>query len=291
MRITESISYRNLLYNVNRLNDRIEIAGEQTASGKKISHLHDAPAESVEMLQLKNQLSGLDQYQTNADNSGFFLKVAESNLSSVYDLVSSIFSKGSAAASGSADATARAALASEIRSLRDQIFSIANTEVRGRYLFAGSRVNQAAFTMSGDTVTFQGNTDVNTIDISDSLQVQQNIPGSAVFDPIFASVGALLTAVEGGDQAAMASALGQFSGSMTTLSRVRARLGVDLAKLEDADAKRQDQQLEIQTRQSHISDADMAAAITELNQTRTALQAALSVGSLIGQKNLFDYLG
>jgi flagellar hook-associated protein 3 FlgL len=291
MRITESISYRTLLDNISMLNAKLQRASEQAASGKKNAHLHDAPAENAEMMQLNDQISDLDQYQTNADSSGFFVKITESTLNSVYDLVSAIFTRGSAAASGATSDAARTALSTEIRSQRDQLYSLANTQVRGRYIFSGSLVTQPAYTQSGDTITYQGNSVVNTIDISDNLQVQENVPGSAVLDPIFTSVGALLSAVESGDQAAMQAALGQFSSALSSIGRVRARIGVDLAKIEDSEISRQDQHLYIQTRQSHIGDADLAEAIAQMNQTRTALEAALSVGSLVGQKNLFDYLG
>jgi flagellin-like hook-associated protein FlgL len=40
-----------------------------------------------------------------------------------------------------------------------------------------------------------------------------------------------------------------------------------------------------------VEDADLAAAVTRLNQTQTALQAALGAGSQVRRLNLFDYLG
>jgi flagellar hook-associated protein 3 FlgL len=291
MRTTESISYRILLDNVRMLNAQLQRASEQVSSGKKYSYLHEAPANSAEMLQLHNQLADLDQYQSNADTGGFFIKVTESTLGSVYDIVASVFSQGSAAASGTNSEVSRAAIASAIRSLQEELFSLANTQVRGRHIFAGSLVTQPAYAKAGDTITYQGNAEVNTIDISTNLQVQQNVPGSAVLDQAFASVSSLLSAVESGDQSAMQSALEQFSGTLSTINQVRARVGVDLAKLEDSAAARQDQQLYIQTRQSTIGDADSATAIAQLNQTQTALEAALTVGSLVGRKNLFDYIG
>jgi flagellar hook-associated protein 3 FlgL len=291
MRITESISSRNLLSNVSMLSERMERASEEASSGKKLLQLHDSPSGSSEMLQLNNLISQLDQYKANGDDSSFFLTVADSTLSSLYNLATAVFTRGSAAANSASDADTLAALASEIRSQRDQIFSLANTQVRGRYIFAGSMVNSPAFAIAGDTVTYQGNTEVNRVDISSGLQVQENIPGSTVFDPIFASVTALLTAVEGGDQAAIKSALGQFSSALSTINQVRSGLGVDLSKLQDADVTRQGLQDNIKSRQSQVSDADMIEAIAEVNRTQTALQAALSVGSLLGQKSLMDYIG
>ncbi|MBZ5495456.1 MAG: hypothetical protein LAP85_03565 [Acidobacteriia bacterium] len=291
MRISDSISYRSLLDNLNMLNERAEQANEEVSSGKRLNHLHIAPADSAEMVKLNDQLSQLDQYQTNADNSGFFLQVSESTLNSIYNLVTSIFTRGSAAANGPNDANTLATLAADIRSQRDQIFSLANTQVRGRYIFAGSSVTTPAFSITGDTVTYLGNADVNTIDISNGLKVNQNIPGAAVLAPVFNTVETLLTAIGSGNQTAIQSALAGFSGALATLGRVRTSLGVDLSKLQDAALARQTQETDIKTRQSHIGDANMAEAISRLSQTQTAMQAALTAGSLIHQKNLFDFLG
>lgn len=291
MRVTESISYRNLIANVSTLNERLEQASQQVSSGSKLLNLHDGPAESAEMRLLEAQLSDIDQYQTNADNGGFFLQAADSALSSLNDLVTAVFTRGSAAASSYNDAQARSTLASEIRSLRDQILGLANAEVRGRYLFAGSRVTSPAFILSGDTATYQGDEEVNTVKIGDWLQVRQNLPGSGVFSPVFDAIEALVAALDGNDSAAIQPALGQVSETLATVSQARARLGVDLAKVQDSEIARLNQQLNIQTRKSHIGDADIAEAITRVGQVQTALEATLTVGSRIGQRNLFDYLG
>lgn len=291
MRIADSVGYRTLLNHLNMLNNRLEQANEQVSSGKRLTHLYVAPADSAEMVQLNDQLSQLDQYQTNADTSGYFLQVSESALNSMYDLITAIFTRGSDAANSYNDAGVRATLATEIRSQRDQILSLANTQVKGRYLFSGSQVTTVPFAISGDTVTYQGDAAINTINISNGLQVEENIPGATVFSPVFSTVEDLLAAVDSGDLDAIRSSLSQFAATLATVSQVRAHLGIDLAKLRDSAVSRQTQQTNIETRQAHVGNANMAAAITQTAQTQTALQAALTAGSMVGQKNLFDFLG
>jgi flagellar hook-associated protein 3 FlgL len=117
------------------------------------------------------------------------------------------------------------------------------------------------------------------------------VPGSEAFGAVFDTVEQLLSAIDGGDVTAIRSALSPFSGAMSTISRVRTSLGVDLAKIQDSELARQTRQTNLRSRQSHIGDADMAEAISRLGQTQTALQAALTAGSQIGQRNLFDFLG
>ena len=281
MRITDAISYRNMLAGVETLNDKLEQANEQVSSGKKLLNLHDSPADSTENLQLNNQLGQLDQYQSNSDASSFYLQVTDSSLNSLYNLVTSVYSQGSAAASNFNDANTRASYAAEIRSQLGQAVSLANTQVSGRYIFAGSKV----------TAPYQGDNKVNTIDIGEGLQVHENVAGSSVFSPVFTAISGLLSAMDSGDQGAMQTALSQFSGTLATVNNVRSQLGVDLSSAQNSATARQAEQTDIQQRQATISNADMAVALTQVSQTQTALQAALSVGAVLGKQNLFDYLG
>lgn len=291
MRIADSMSYRNLLDSLARLNERLETASHQVSTGKKINRPQDAPADSSELIHLRAELSQIDQYRTNRDNTGFFMQVSESALNSVHNLITSIYSRGSAAGSSFNDPNVRATLAREIRALRDEILSLANTEVRGRYIFAGSLIDSTAFTIAGDTVTYQGDGDINTVRVSDGLQVEQNIPGSSVFTTVFDTVESLVTAIDSGDEADIMSALDQFESTLGNLGQVRTRLGVELSKLEAAEAHHQTQETHIHKRQVHIEDANLAEAITQLQQAQSALQATLTAGSLVRRYNLFDYLG
>jgi len=291
MRIADSTSYRNLLDSLNMLNERLETASQQVSTGKKINRPQDGPADSSELVQLRAQLSQIDQYRTNRDNTGFFLQVSESALNSVQNLVTSIYSRGSAAGSSFNDSDVRSALASEIRSLRDEILSLANTKVRGRHIFAGSLIDSAAFAIAGDSATYQGDADVNSINISDGLQVDQNVPGGTAFTQVFDTIESLLEAIDGGDEAAIMSALDQFESTLGALGQVRTRLGVELSKLEVSEAHHQSQEMSINKRQVHIEDANLAEAVTRLQQAQSALQATLTAGSIVKRYNLFDYLG
>jgi flagellar hook-associated protein 3 FlgL len=291
MRITQGITYRNFLASVENLNQSLEAASRQVASGKKVTRLRDSPSGSAELVLLKSQLANIDQYKTNVDNSSFFLNVADSALSSAYNLVTTIFTKGSAAASGTTDAAGRATLSNEIKLLRDELLSLANTQTRGRYIFAGSEVKDQAFTMAAGVVTYHGNMDVNKLEIGNSLEVEGNIPGSSIFLPVFRAVTDLVQAIDSGDSTAIETALTGISPVMADVSKARVQIGVDLRKLEEVKIDHDAQQLNIKTRQGNIEDADMAEAITELNQIQSALKAALTAQSTIQQYNLFDFLG
>ena len=290
MRISDAASYRNLLDNLNRLNSRLETATEQVSSGRRLNYLHDGPSAAAEMVQLNGQFAQIDQFQTNADQSNYLLQVSDTALASVYDLVTAIYTRGSEAASSLTDERSRATLAAEIRSQRDQILSLANTDVQGRFLFAGSQSASPAFSLSGDTAQYHGDNVINTVDISNGLSVNGNIPGSTAFQRVLETVEQLLAAIDAGDVTAIRSTLSGFADALSDVNKVRAALGVDLAKIEDSSLARQTQQTSIKTRQANISDADMTQAITDLTRAQTALQASLTAGSMIHRFNLFDFL-
>lgn len=290
MRITPSITYRNFLTSVELLNESQGVASQQVASGKKLLHLNDSPAGSAELVGLRDELSEIDQYRSNADSSGFFLGVADSALNSVYNLTTTIFTRVSAVCSET-NAVHRASTATEVRALRDQILWLANTEARGRHIFAGSRVTSSPFVISGDTVTYQGDAEVSDVTVADGLEVPQCLVGSSVFSALFDSIQAIVEALDSGDQAAVQTALSQFSTSLRDLSQARVQVGARLSELQSIGPVHDSQESNIKTRISRVQDADLAQAITDLTRIEAALKAAFTARAITGQRNLFDYIG
>jgi flagellar hook-associated protein 3 FlgL len=282
--------YRNLLDGAENLRENIESANQQISSGKKLNSLADSPSGSAELVDLRAELAGIDQYRENASSGGFFVNLGESVLSSAVDVVTAIYTRGSAGASSLYDTNSRTELAKEVRSLRDQLLSLANTESHGRHLFAGSLVTTAPFTISGDSVSYAGDLVQNRIDVGAGLQVQQNVAGSTAFLKAFSAVEQVLAALDNGDRAAMQAALGQFEDALADLTQTRAELGVSLSTIQRAASEQDSRELAIQNRQSKIEDANLAEAATQLKANETALEATFAAQTVAGQKTLFDYL-
>lgn len=290
MRVTDSIAYRNFLTGLENLNSEMNTASQQFSTGKKLLSLKDSPSASAEVVDLRARLSELDQYQSNNDSGTFFLNVADSALNSLNNLITSIFTTGSAVASGTNTAELRGIAAVQVRSLRDQVLALANTEADGRYIFAGSKTLSTPFTISGDAVTYHGDLTVNSIEVADGVQVQQNVPGSTTFQAAFDNINALLAAMDSNDGAAIGDALSHFSSTLSGISQVRTQVGSNLSELSDLKSELDSGKTNITARRSQIEDANQAEAVTKLTQTQTAIQASLKVQSLVRQYNLFDFL-
>jgi flagellar hook-associated protein 3 FlgL len=292
MRVTQYEIYRNFLGDLERLNADFAAASRQISSGKKLMQMSDSPGGASDLISLTEQAAKIDLYRSNTNTGLFFLGVAESALNEVNNLVTAIYTKGSQAASELVTDDARAMFAEDIRALRDQILSLANTKARNRYLFAGSQVNSAPFVKSGDSVTYQGDGDVSSVRISKGVEIQLCVPGSDPFNAIFASIESLLAAMDGNDLSGMRSELQQFSSALSDLGKVRGQIGSRLGLLEGIQAKLDSTETLLKKQKSSIEDADLVAATMQLNQTKTALDAAMTAGgAFLSQSNLFDILG
>jgi flagellar hook-associated protein 3 FlgL len=292
MRVTQSEMYRNFLSDIQGLNESLSQLNKQASSGKKLTQLKDSPAGSADLTRLSELAAKIDQYISNADDSHYFLGVADSALNEVNNLVVTVYTKGSQAASESANSDARSTISAEIRSLREQIVNIANSQARGRYIFSGSKVSSAPFSISGDSVLYQGDSDVNTIHIDTGMEVTQGVSGSEAFSSIFASIEELLAGVDGNDTVRTKAALSQFSAALSQLGQARGKIGADLSLLENVQSNLKLRTTSVQEQRGQVEDANMAEVIVQLNQAKTALDAAVSAGSsMFSQRNLFDILG
>ncbi len=292
MRITQSETYRNFSSDLETLNETYNKISRQVSSGKKLTQLQDSPGDSAELLSLSDQSSDIDVYESSANTASYYLGTADSALNNVNNLLTSIYSEGSQAASNSMSTDDRAALATNIRSLRDQILSLANSQAKGRYIFAGSSVTTAPYQISGDSVTYCGDNMINTVSVDQGTEVQPGVPGPAAFDSVFSSIESLLSAVDSNDVSAIGNALGRFSSAYSQLGQARGTIGSNMTLLQNVQARLQVESTSITTQQSNLQDADMAQATVQLSQVQTALQAAMAAGSsILKQNNLFDILG
>jgi len=291
MRITSQMSDRSFLDTVGRLNEQLDILTQQVTSGKKLLGLRESPGDSARLVALRAELARIDQYNKNADSVSFYLGVADTALESAHNLVTSIYIKGSSVASGGSTADTRSFAAKEIRALRDQILSLANTQAEGRYVFGGSQVGAEPFSIVGDTVTYEGDSITNSIEIGESLDVRQGIPGDEAFASAFESIQDLLEALDGNDVDAIKAALAGFTTALSDLNNQRGIVGSGLGAAQNAKLEQDNRTTSLERRRSILEDADLAEAITSLERIQNQIRAVLTVKTIAQQRNLFDLIG
>jgi flagellar hook-associated protein 3 FlgL len=292
MRIAQSEVYRNFMSDIETLSDSASRFSRQVSSGKKLTQLKDSPSGSAELVSMTKTASDIDQFRSNSDKESLYLNVTDSALNEVSNLISSIYDKGNQASTDAVNPDERAALANDVRIMREQIVTLANSQVNGRYLFAGSLITDPPFALASDSVSYNGDSSTSTISVEKGTEVQMNFAGDAVFGSIFSSISSLLAGIDGNDTTSIRSALGQYASVLSGLGQVRAQVGTNMNLLKNVQTRLDTQETSLKEQRSKVEDADMAQAVVQMNQTQTALQTAMSAGgTILNQRNLFDILG
>jgi len=146
--------------------------------------------------------------------------------------------------------------------------------------------------LSGGTVCpYQGDTGRRELEIASGVKIAVNVLGSELFDQIFQAVTNLRDALYEGDTATVGNqSLAEVEDALDTLLRVRADVGARINRLELADARMQELELNVEQLISDNEDVDLARAIIDLKVAENVYRAALASGARIIQPTLLDFL-
>jgi flagellar hook-associated protein 3 FlgL len=291
MRVTDSNAYRNVLRDLSRIEEKMQVAQMQVSSGKRVSKPSDDPAASSDILRLNGEKSEAQQYFRNIASGQGRLEFADTVLDNVERMVERIRSLGQLSMSDSVNGSLYAV---EISGLRDQIVSSANSTYQGKFIFAGSAIEDPPYIVNPDqSVSYQGNTDKVQLQISRTATLQTQVPGSEIFSGpvnIFQCVTDLLTAVNADDQPGIDAQLRKLEQFYENLSVNRSKIGgfVNVAATVENDLRAY--QLIRDGDLANIESANLAEALTAFTQNENALKAAAAIGARVAGTSILDYL-
>src|ERR1700722_10359606 len=187
-------------------------AAQEVSTGRSVNAPGDNPAKVAALVLNDAQTSEDAQFQTNVSDLQSKLQVANSVLNSASQLLTSAVSLGTEGATGTISASQRQSIATQVSGLQQQLLSLANTTYQGAYIFGGTNVTTQAFTADSSAssgVVYNGNSAVNSVQISEEQSLQTNLPGSQVFTNssgnAFAALNDLVNALNSGTGVAAAT--------------------------------------------------------------------------------------
>jgi len=293
MRVANKTIYDTVKFNLGIATEEMINASRIVSSGKRISDLSDDPVGLTQSLKIKSVLSGLDQMGRNISLGKSWLTSSESALSHVQELISDAKALSVQMASGTTGAAQRESAALTVQNILDEIVSLANTEVGGRYIFSGSKTDTAPFSISSDgsnIITYNGNDEPFAVKIGRDATVQVGRDGEEVFGTIFKTLSDLKVALEGNDVAGIQASLTDLTANFNEMSGKISDIGSKMNRMEIKENIFQDLKIANTDRLSTIEDADIAEAIMNLKAKELAYQAALASSSKVMQLSLVDYL-
>ena len=149
MRVTEGMKFKSSLYNLNTLQSASKTIMDQMSSQKKVNRPSDDPTGVGKILDIRHVQQMNEQYRRNIDGADSWLMMTEAKLTDLNDLLVNARELAIAQATATATAETRRVAAASVDQLAEQMFSLANSRYRDRYIFAGSRSDQPPFSRDG----------------------------------------------------------------------------------------------------------------------------------------------
>jgi len=181
MRVTQQTIAIQVNEGLQRAYQRVARAQEQVTSGRRINHLADDPIGATRALRLRSFEDSLGQYQRNLDNTRPFLEGADNVLGDVVSGLTRVKEIALAMANEINGPVERQAAANEIRQIRGQLLSQANTKIENRFLFGGYLNGTAPFVEGSSRTDYVGDNGEIEIQTNPSSSLPINLIGSAVY--------------------------------------------------------------------------------------------------------------
>jgi flagellar hook-associated protein 3 FlgL len=311
MRISNNLFTNDLLTQMNQLQSQQLQLQNETTTGLKVTLPEDDPSAMGQTLDLQSQSDANTQYQSNITQLQSTATLAASAMSSLQTITTQA-AEIATEAGGVTSSTQLSTYATQVTNLIQEALQAANTkDTQGNYLFGGTVNNQAPFVATTDAsgnvtaVAYQGNTDTSPSLIGPGQTVSVQVPGANTTGS--GTTGLFADSRSGADLFGDLISLQQnlASGNTSAISSTNspnltkdednitsnvAQNGVLQSTLQTAGTAATQLGTTLTTQTSNLTGADLTTTLTQLDQTETALQAALESGEKIMSLSILNYL-
>jgi len=306
MKISTSYLFDRSVKQMSTVQSDLAHTQAQVSAGKQVISPSDAPDQAAAIQRLKSVLNHQDSYLKALTTVKARLEGEDSNLQSVSNMLIRAKELAVQSANDTLNPANRKALAVELKGLRDQMLSLANSrDTNGNYLFGGSRVKQVPFAQDAiGQVTYKGDQTRMQVRVGEQRTIPLNRSGAETFVPLvrtdasgqkstrdfFGVMDDLIAGVTSSNRTAMQRGVGEMDNLLDGVSLARANVGTDLNVIEQQTQAIDETKLTLKTTLSNVEDLDMAQAITQMNKQMLSLEASQSSFAKITQLNLFNFI-
>lgn len=301
VRATQQSIAARVMYGLQSNLSRMGTLQERLSSGKVITRPSDSPTGTISAMQLRGETRAVEQYSRNADDGLGWLGTLDGTLTSsltgvrrVNDLTLQGMSAGT-----SGSPAARAALAEEVKNIRESLVGLANTRYLDRPVFGGVVSGGDAYDAAG---AYQGvfnplddrTTVIRTVGEGTTIRVDLAGPeafgADADADHLFTVLQSIETNLLAGNTAGLRVDLGNLNTATSRLQTVLAGVGARYNRVEQMRQMADDRVISLRSQLSEVEDIDLPQTIMDLKLQETAYQSALAASARVIQPSLMDYL-
>ncbi|HUL45528.1 MAG TPA: flagellar hook-associated protein FlgL [Steroidobacteraceae bacterium] len=184
----------NALAEMEALQSALTQTQTELSTGSKLPNAAANPAAMEQVNQLNLTLSASQQYVSNGTAASANLQLEQSALTSATNTLQSARDLAVEANNSALSVADRQDIATQLQQLQNALLGAANsTDPAGNYLFAGTASGTQPFAQSGASVSYQGDSQVNQVQIAPDQSISAGDAGDAVFMNIPAGNGTFST--------------------------------------------------------------------------------------------------
>ncbi|BBD07665.1 flagellin [Desulfovibrio ferrophilus] len=171
MRVSNSMIWGSVISSTNKALSDYYALSEQNSTMKKVNSPSDDASATGSLLNLRDSLSALEQYQENIDTAAGYLSSADDALTTMSDLITYVMELAEQGATGTLSEAQRESLGEQVVEYYEEMISVANTEFMDDSIFAGQQTDVDTYAMGlgadvtsgtmteADILTITGDTD------------------------------------------------------------------------------------------------------------------------------------
>jgi len=285
MRVTQSMLSNNMLRNLSSNYNKMGKLQDQLTTQKRITRPSDDPVVAMLGLGYRDSLNKVQQYSRNISEATNWLDSTDDAISQGVKVLQRIRELTVQASNGTYEEAQREAIAVEVDQLKEQLETIAQTQVGGKYIFNGENTNKAP--TAGDF----SDGDIE-LEIFDGIKLNVNTKGSELFKSVFNTLDSLKSKLE--DKTASDTDISGFLDPLDSeidhFLKIQADVGAKQNRVDMMKDRLSSQETIATEIMSKNEDVEIEKVITELITQESVQRAALSVGARIIQPSLIDFL-
>lgn len=172
-------SISTIKYNLSLLNQRNEKVTYQMSSGDALQYGSDNSQQYNQILSINNNVNSYSSILERIELSNAYNTTSDSAVASMKTKMESVESLVKKAITDTTSSDSKATIADEIESYKNAIYSLANSNTSGQYLFSGNSSSTQAFQKDATTgkITYTATNDNKSVNVETGSYATQGVNG------------------------------------------------------------------------------------------------------------------
>jgi len=301
MRITNNMMNYNFLSSLNKSLEKSSKIQMQLADGKALHAPSDDPIKVGRSLRFSTSLELNNQYTQNAQDAISWMNSSDDNMQDLSAIMINIKEQVVNASNGTNPTAAVQTIGEAVDNMINQMINIGNSQLGGRYIFAGQNDKTPPFTRNGDTIIYNGDNEKISMPINPGeatpSQDSVNLTGTDVFGPGLQILNHLIEIKDhlksgtADDQKWLSNeGLKYLDEDHSEMLQSQTKLGTRMSMFEMAKTMLDSSNTIISGDQATNDSIDVAKGIIDYKNAENVYKTALQIGARIMPMSLVDFL-